>query len=87
LQHQAVATQRDDDIRIRRLVIAVGRNQSRQRFLRFRAGARDEGNPVKSCGCGHGIAKVLSALAGQVQAEVLVVYTTLAALVEMIANN
>ena len=46
LQHQAVAAERDDDIGIRRIVIAVKRNQLRQRFLRFRAGARDKGNPV-----------------------------------------
>ena len=56
LQHQSVAAERHHDVGIGGIVIAVELDQLRQRLLGFRAGARDEGDPVISLGAGHGIA-------------------------------
>ncbi len=55
LQHQAVAAERHHDVGVCGIVIAVQLRQLRQRRLRLRAWARDEGDPVISLGAGHGI--------------------------------
>jgi hypothetical protein len=79
LQHQAVAAESDDDIGVRRVMVAVSRNQPRQRLLRFRAGARDKGNPLIWPGRGHEIVKPFRGW--------LLVYTTLAVVVETINSR
>ena len=48
LQHQAVAAERDDDVGLGGIAIAVSRGELRQRLLRLDAGARDKGDPVIS---------------------------------------
>ena len=55
LQHQAVAAERDHDIGVVGIVIAVKSGQLRQRRLRLRACTRNEGDPVISLGAGHRI--------------------------------
>ena len=56
LQHQSVAAERDHDIGVVGIVVAVQPRQLRQRRLRLRASARDEADPVISLGTGHGMA-------------------------------
>ena len=71
LQHQAVAAERDHDIGIAGLVIAIERRQLRQRLLGLRAGARDKGDPVISLGAGHGINGLGLKLEGSAVPEVV----------------
>ena len=54
LQHQTVAAERDNDISLVRVVIAVDLHQLLMGSLRFRAVARNEGDPVEALGRGHG---------------------------------
>ena len=53
LQHQAVAAERHHDVGVVGIVIAVELDELRQRGLRLRRLARDEGDPVVSLGGGH----------------------------------
>ena len=55
LQHQSVAADRDHDVGIVRLAIAVEIDQLGQRLLGLRAGARDKGDAIISLGAGHGM--------------------------------
>src|SRR6267378_5604695 len=83
LQHQSVAAERHHDIGVGGIVIAVKPYQLCKRLLGLRDGARDEGDPVISLRAGHGIAGSYWRWNRIGCAEV--VYTTLAALVEMTA--
>jgi hypothetical protein len=75
LQHQAVAAERNHDVGIVRIVIAVTPCQLRQRVLGFRARARDKGDAVVLLGRGHGSR-------AHDGAKARVVYTIFPALVE-----
>ena len=86
LQHQSVAAERHHDIGVGGIVIAVKPRQLRQRLLGFRAGARDEGDPVISLGRGHGISRA-HAGAREIGCGAKVVYTTWAVLVEIGYGN
>jgi hypothetical protein len=80
LQHQSIAAKRHHDIGLVGIVISVQPGQQRQRLLGLRPWARDEGDPVVSLGRGHGIA---GSYGRDREGGAEVVYTTLAALVEI----
>ncbi len=46
LKHQAVAAERDDDVGLAGLDVAVTLGKARQRLLGLGAGTRDEGDPL-----------------------------------------
>src|SRR5271169_4372038 len=61
LQHQSVAAERDHDVRLFRIVVAVERNELCQRLLGLCARTSDEGDLLISRGGGHGIAGLTGA--------------------------